>query len=107
MSDDSLTVTRHIRLKTPAKEAEKAIVGLQGIAEAAVVGETRLDVTYNLRQVRLDDIEQHLAQNGAVLSNSLWHSFRKSWLRFTEDNLVEQARFVHQCCNTPPSGKHS
>jgi hypothetical protein len=42
-----------------------------------------------------------------VLSNSLWHSFRKSWLRFTEDNLVEQARFVHQCCNTPPSGKHS
>lgn len=107
MTDGSLTVTRCIRLKTSASTAAELLTGTPGIEAVVPIGGRRLEVVYDLRHVRLDDVERRLVEGGAMLANTPWHSLRKSWLRFTEANLVDQSRIVHHCCNTPPTGKNS
>jgi len=106
MTAGSLTVTRRIRLKTSPSTAAELLTGIPGIETVRPVGDRRLEVTYNLSHLRLDDVERRLVDGGATLADTLWHSLRKNWLRFTETNLVDQAHIVHHCCNTPPTGKN-
>ncbi|MBI3445717.1 MAG: hypothetical protein HY055_10240 [Magnetospirillum sp.] len=64
----------------------------------------KISFAYDLERITLPRIEAWLDSVGHPLSNALMARWRRSWLAFKDDNRLDQARIVHQCCNIPPKG---
>lgn len=67
---------------------------------------TRLIIHYDLHRLRLDDIEKAMVRAGGQPAGGVFEKVRRSWIRFTDDNRLNNAEAPsHGCCNRPPGGK--
>jgi|GEM_PF-6478480 len=100
--DHPLPVRRHIALTSSAAEAARDLADLPGLLAVEAVGETGLRLRYDLKCLSLEIVEARLAALGYGLSCSRWSRLRRAWALFTEANLLENSRIVHQCCSCAP-----
>lgn len=104
MTQDPLIVTRIIRLARPdTGDAELALATTPGVLGVTTAKDRRrLKVTYDLQHLHLADVLKTIAGGGAALSSDPLARFRLWLAEFQEDNLLDQANLVHNCCNVPP-----
>lgn len=91
-----------------APEALQVIVArlreMMGVTEV-YVQDDRLQISYDLLQVKLVRIEQRLNELEVPLDNGWWQQVRRGWTRNSEENeLANLARRPGACCNRPPAG---
>lgn len=91
---------RRLTLRQPLSAEGAALVrelltGLMGVDEAAVAGDT-IEVTYDLLQVSLEELEQALTEAGARLGGGWAERLRRALVHESEETEIE-AREV-----TPP-----
>ncbi|KAF0224643.1 MAG: hypothetical protein FD176_825 [Rhodospirillaceae bacterium] len=108
MTTDSLIVTHTIALNGAAAEAVVAALtakpGVKGVRAEA--NRDRFEVTYDLRHLRLDDVEQAAVAVGAIPAKGILNTIRRGWIRFTDENIFSSVSApAAPCCNRPPGGK--
>ena len=59
-------------------------------------------VTYDLTQVQFQDVEELLRDIGYGPNNGFIHRSKRNWIRFTEQNAVDNLHHVGHCCSKPP-----
>jgi hypothetical protein len=108
MTTDSLIVTHTIALNGAAAEAlVAALTAKPGVKSVrAEANGDRFEVTYDLRHLRLDDVEQAAVAVGATPPKGVLTMIRRRWIRFTDENLFSSVSApAAPCCNRPPGGK--
>ena len=108
MTTDPLVVTHTIALGgADAAAVVAALAATPGVHDAHAVGHGRqVKVSYDLRHVRLDDVEKTAAAAGAALARGVLAALWRNWAAFTEDNKLASVRAeVRHCCSQPPDGK--
>ena len=66
--------------------AIQVLQDLEGVEAARATGDHRLEVSYDLRHVSLQMIEELLVELGFHLDNSLVYKLRRALYYYTEDN---------------------
>ncbi len=100
---------RNLRLAGPCAPEELQVIvarlrEMMGVTEVCVQGD-RLQVSYDLLQVKLVRIEQRLNELKVALDAGWWQQVRRGWARNSEENeLANLTRRVGACCNRPPPG---
>lgn len=64
----------------------------------------KISLSYDLERITLARLEPWLASVALPLSGSLFARWHRQWMAFKDDNRLDQASIVHQCCNLPPKG---
>jgi hypothetical protein len=107
MTSDPLVVSHTLSLS--AQDIGPVVAALEaepGIADVHADKGGHLTVTYDLRHLRLDDIETIAAKAGATPAGGLFNSLRRGWIKFTDDNIASNVSApVSPCCNRPPGEK--
>ena len=107
MTDAPLIRTRILALARPADPAvADRLAASDGISAARILPDRRcLEVSYDLRRVKLPDLAARLAAEGAPPSRSIVARMARALAAFKDDNRRDQADVVHQCCSVPPQHK--
>lgn len=108
MTTDALIVTHTIPLNGAAAEAViVALTAKPGVKSVcAEANGDRFEVTYDLRHLRLDDVEQAAVAVGAKPPKGVLNTIRRNWIRFSDENLFSSVSApAAPCCNRPPGGK--
>ncbi|CAA7628008.1 hypothetical protein MCP1_90032 [Candidatus Terasakiella magnetica] len=108
MSTDALVVTHSFALRGAAPDSVTATLKERPGVKDVHTGKNgrNLSVTYDLRFLRFDDIEQTVDKFGARPAIGFVSTIRRSWKRFTEENLLASVSApVSPCCNRPPDTK--
>jgi hypothetical protein len=113
MTTDPLVVTRIVALGGAPTDVEiatvaSALAALPGMHAVQVGhGGRRVKVSYDLRRLRLDDVEKTAAAAGGVPARGLFAALWRNWAAFTEENKLACVRAeVRPCCSRPPDGEH-
>ena len=82
-----------------------ALNALSGVHETRADHRTgRVKITYDLHTVRIQTLEEKLAELGYPPGNGFWARRKRDWIHFTEqnkrDNLTHQGE--GHCCSKPP-----
>jgi hypothetical protein len=67
----------------------------------------KLTVTYDVRKITADGIDQALRSRGALKSRTLLESVRIAWLNALDENCRDNAAYRPACCSKPPPGSAS
>ncbi|MBF0590079.1 MAG: heavy-metal-associated domain-containing protein [Magnetococcales bacterium] len=84
---------------------EDAVSILDGVSE--VNGDWRnnsVTVTYDLQQVRIQEVEKLLTEIGYPLDGGFLQRKKRDWIHFTEQNEIDNLNHVAHCCSKPPAG---
>lgn len=110
--DERYIVVRHLKLQRLEPKAVGSLIAeidaLIGIDRISVNTKTSsIDVAYDASASDhlLTDIENVLRRHGCNISQSRWTRFKKSWYRFSDKNIYDNAKHEAACCNKPPPGK--
>jgi len=104
MTDIPLIRTRILAL---ARLADPAVVARVGASDGIMAihilpGQRRLEVSYDLRRVKLPDLTARLAAEAMPLSRSPLARLARALAAFKDENRLDQAEVVHHCCSAPP-----
>lgn len=61
-------------------------------------------VNYDLNLTRFQDLEELLNDIGYAPDTRFFHSVKRGWIRFTEQNEIDNMKHVAHCCSKPPVG---
>nr|VFK28384.1 MAG: Copper chaperone CopZ [Candidatus Kentron sp. MB]VFK29440.1 MAG: Copper chaperone CopZ [Candidatus Kentron sp. MB]VFK74779.1 MAG: Copper chaperone CopZ [Candidatus Kentron sp. MB] len=76
---------------------------LPGVREARAEHRTgRVWVSYDLGAIRLQALEERLAQLGYPPKNGFGARIQRAWIYFTEQNRRDNLTHRGHCCNKPP-----
>jgi len=100
------------KLKLDSLDAEQAtaiaqeIEPLLGVDSVALDPVTRrLDIAYDASVLQLEQIEVIVRRYGSDLDQSWWNRFKEGWYRFTDQNVLDNARHEPWCCSKVPPRK--
>ncbi len=107
MSDTPLIRTRILTLAQPADPAVATrLAESDGIGAVRLLPDRRhLEVSYDLRRVKLPDLTARLRAEGAPPSRNIVARLGRALAAFKDENRRDQADVVHQCCSLPPEHK--
>lgn len=108
MSGDPLMMSRRVALRGAAADGvAAALTARQGVAAVRLCRDGRtVEVTYDLRHLRFEDVEAVIGGAGGRPATGLFQTLRRGWTRFTEENLLASVSApVSPCCNRPPDPK--
>ena len=75
-----------------ATEACAALLGIQGVFGAVPISPTSLELSYSIKHLSFDLIEELLKELGFYLDNSVMAILRRNIYQYLEDNLRERLR---------------
>ncbi|MDO8608700.1 MAG: hypothetical protein Q7R40_19385 [Phaeospirillum sp.] len=109
MTGAPLVVSHTLRLRGAA--AESVVTALRnrpGVRALDLTDDGRsMEIVYDLRHLRIDDVEAALAMAGAGPAHGLLQWLRRGWTRFTEENILASVSApVSPCCSRPPGIQH-
>lgn len=77
----------------------RRLMGIQSLSS----GENYIEVEYDLFQITLENIEEHVSGSGLIFLGG-WQRLRRAFWKFTEENEI--ANLANStgsaCCNRPP-----
>ncbi len=103
-------VTRTIQVSGIAcsgceRTISKALTALNGVFEVRPDHhKDQVGVTYDLRKIRLEAIEDKLNKLGYPLENGFWIRKKRSFTHFKEQNEYDTMTHKGHCCSKPPAG---
>ncbi|MBF0164417.1 MAG: heavy-metal-associated domain-containing protein [Magnetococcales bacterium] len=81
----------------------EGLTALQGVLRVdADWHRSRVTVTYDLKQVRLEALEKLLTEIGFPPDPGLPHRLRRDWWRFVDQNTLDHCQHRSACCSKPP-----
>lgn len=81
----------------------EGLTALQGVRRVdADWRRSRVSVTYDLTQVRLEALEKLLTEIGFPPDPGLPHRLRRDWWRFADQNTLDHCTHRSACCSKPP-----
>lgn len=91
-----------VRGQADASEIEQALLLINGIRKAAVDPSGQLSIEYDLRLFGVVKLEQAIQRLGYSLGEAVWSRIRRGWLRFSEQNELDNLTApVRPCCSDP------
>jgi len=85
------------------RSVAEVLKGLMGVHKVEV-GATEVFIEYNLMEIQAIQIEGALAKAGATLAGGWTERLRRRWVRYTEENELDNlAAGEGACCNKPPA----
>ena len=107
---DPHPVTRTLTVSGMVCEGCARIVveGVEGLTGAGSVAadwrRNRVTVTYDLKRVRIQEVEKLLADIGYPPAQGFFQRQRRRLLHFAEQNERDNLKHVGHCCSKPPPG---
>lgn len=100
MAIERFTVRHFIPLQGAATESViTALKAKAGVKDVRMDVGGRVLVTYDLLQLRYDDIEAVAAEAGARLASGFLKALRRNWIRFNDETLRSSADLpASPCC---------
>ena len=89
-------VTRRLKLAGPLTEKfdqiESELLDLIGVNSAVVnIAKRELRIAYDASKRQLADVETVIADQGCQLRTHRWDRFKRSWYRYFDQNIKENA----------------
>lgn len=83
-----------------------ALSGLGGMRQVQPEWrKNRVTVTYDLRRVRIQEVEIVLEEIGYRPDPQFFHRAKRDWTHFTEKNERDNLKHIAPCCSKPPVGR--
>jgi copper chaperone CopZ len=85
-----------------ARQVAQALSRIDGVRAAGIDQGGKVTIEYDLMRFSVARLDQEIQALGYALDDSVWSRVRRGWLRFSEQNDIDNLRApARPCCSNP------